>query len=162
MLSSQRLWPKSWSCCVGFIFVPFLQEWNAFRISLSAVCVRRLHLLVNHGRKSSRPGAFDQHSVSSERPFWRARLYSRASLCRSFHFFCCGRGIVPTTIAGHDLVRFCWAPSVWFILVDRRRIPQRRIDNAPGSFDAVLANEQHRVASNGIAEEAFVRRHLVV
>src|ERR1017187_1071578 len=36
MLSSQRLWPRSWSCCVGFILVSFLQEWNLFQISLEA------------------------------------------------------------------------------------------------------------------------------
>src|SRR5689334_4352142 len=47
-----------------------------------------------------------------------------------------------------------------FVLVDRRCRLQRGIDNAPRFLDIVFASEQRAVACYGIAEDAFVRRHL--
>src|SRR6476646_5880213 len=45
--------------------------------------------------------------------------------------------------------------------MDWRRVPQNRIDNAPSGFHAVFTNEQGRIASDGIAEQALVWRHLI-
>ena len=39
--------------------------------------------------------------------------------------------------------------------MNRRRISERRIDHAPRRFDGTLTNEEPRLTTNGIAEQAL-------
>src|SRR5579872_432240 len=116
---------------------------------------------IHAGESACALGQFAPRRARPERFFWRGRLCSRGSFCRSLHFFCDWLRVAPATAFGNELVSFGRAPTIWRILVNRRSVSQNRIDNAPSSFDAILANKEHRVASDGVAEEAFVRRHLV-
>ena len=45
--------------------------------------------------------------------------------------------------------------------MNRRLASKHRIDDAPRGFDGVLPHEEHRVTTDGIAEQALVRRHFI-
>src|ERR1017187_5235920 len=104
MLSSQRLWPRSWSCCVGFILVSFLQEWNLFQISLEAQGkpahmpdlqwrqTRQMHPIRDYPFSNVHPHAytvmpfpFSLPSPAASRVFGRSKLEDRSVACKFFH-----------------------------------------------------------------------------
>jgi hypothetical protein len=67
---------------------------------------------------------------------------------------------VPAAFARDDPISFRRSPSVRFVLIERGYVSQDRGDNAPGSFDSILAAEKGWVAPQRITDQTLIRQHL--
>src|SRR4030042_5074800 len=72
-----------------------------------------------------------------------------------------GLRIMPAASRLNRPVRFRRPPGARFVLVDRCHVFQDRVHNAPCRFNTIHAGEKRRVAPDGLAEEALIRRHLL-
>ena len=73
---------------------------------------------------------------------------------------CDGCGVVPFAVSD-DPIGFRRAPRIRFVFMNRRLVSKHRIDHAPRRFDGVFPYEEHRVATDGVAEQAFVRSRCI-
>src|SRR5919202_2430234 len=67
--------------------------------------------------------------------------------------------VVPSAVAGYELVGLGRTPGVRIILVDGGYIAQDRVDDLPGRFDLVLACKECRVAVHCVSQQPLVGRH---
>ena len=65
-------------------------------------------------------------------------------------------GVVPSAAVRHDVIGLGRSPRIRFVLMDRRLVSEHRIDHAPRRFDRIFPDEECRVTTDGIAQQALV------
>ena len=104
---------------------------------------------------------------SPERLKASARLRSHLAFgrARSIHVSRRGRcdwlGVVPPAAVSHDLIGLGWSPRIRFVLMDQRLVSKHRIDHAPRGFDGIFPDEECRVTTDGIPQQALVGHHFI-
>lgn len=92
----------------------------------------------------------EQGVVNENEPIFRSH--------RSFSARC---RVVPAADIGSNRIGLMRPPSSGLVLEDRRNVTKNWIHDAPGGLDRIFAVEERCIAAHGIAQQAFVGRHLI-
>src|SRR5262245_60426484 len=86
-----------------------------------------------------------------------ARALSAQLMRSNYRPLQCLLRLAPTAIPACEVVDARRPPRCGAVLLDRRRVVEERLNDAPGLLDDVPAREERRVSSQGVREQPLVR-----